>query len=174
MLFNSFEFALFIVPVLVIVILLKHRQQNLFLLAASYLFYGSWDWRFLSLIFMSTVVDYSCAIRMAEGSAKTRKWALDQSRVQSGCPWFFKYTNFFIESFADWAGALGFEVSIPALEIILPVGISFYTFQTLSYTIDVYRGHTTPTRNFLNFALYVSFFPQLVAGPIEVLRFLPR
>ena len=176
MLFNSFEFALFIAPVLILVMTLKHRHQNLFLLAASYFFYGSWDWRFLSLIFLSTVVDYTCALRMVKGSDKQRKWALWTSLgFNLGALGFFKYTNFFIESFADWAGTLGFAVSIPALEIILPVGISFYTFQTLSYTIDVYRGQTTPTRNFFNFALYVAFFPQLVAGPIEKSRrFLPQ
>jgi len=176
MLFNSIEFALFILPVLLIVPRLGHRQQNVFLLAASYLFYGTWDWRFLSLILLSTIVDYFCALQMVEGNQKTKKRALLVSLgINLGALGFFKYTNFFVESFAEWAGAMGVQVSIPTLEIILPVGISFYTFQTLSYTIDVYRGHTKPTRDFLNFALYVAFFPQLVAGPIEKSkRFLPQ
>ena len=129
MLFNSIEFALFILPVLLIVPRLGHRQQNGFLLAASYLFYGTWDWRFLSLILLSTIVDYFCALQMVKGNQKTKKRALLVSLgINLGALGFFKYTNFFVESFAEWAGAMGVQVSIPTLEIILPVGISFYTF----------------------------------------------
>ena len=155
---------------------LGHRAQNRFLLAASYVFYGSWDWRFLSLIFLSTVVDYACALQMKKGVESRKKMALWVSlAVNLGLLGVFKYTGFFLESFADLMGNLGVTLHLPTWEIILPVGISFYTFQTLSYTIDVYRGDTEPTRDFLDFALYVSFFPQLVAGPIEKShRFLPQ
>ena len=176
MLFNSFQFALFIVPVLAIYPFLDRRGQNRFLLVASYVFYGSWDWRFLSLILASTVVDYFCGLRLAAPDTQHRRRYLVGSLVFNlGLLGVFKYFNFFMESLQGLVGQMGLTVSPLALEITLPVGISFYTFQTLSYTIDVYQRKVEPTRSFFDFALYVAFFPQLVAGPIEkARRFLPQ
>lgn len=167
MLFNSFEFLIFFPLVLALYYALSLRGQNLWLLLASYFFYGWWDWRFCSLLAFSTVLDYFCALSMARWP-KRKRIGLTVSMVASlGILGFFKYFNFFVDTAAVALSALGFEPHLPVLRIILPVGISFYTFQTMSYTIDVYRGHLAPTRSLLNFALYVSFFPQLVAGPIE-------
>lgn len=169
MLFNTVEFFAFFMIVYFLYLILPHRGQNLMLLAASYIFYGAWDWRFLFLLLFSTGVDYFAGLGMesAEGSFK-RKFCLWASiAVNLGLLGFFKYFNFFTESFISFSRFFGLEVSAPALHIILPVGISFYTFQTMSYTIDIYRGHLKPTKNLLDFALYVAFFPQLVAGPIE-------
>jgi D-alanyl-lipoteichoic acid acyltransferase DltB (MBOAT superfamily) len=178
MLFNTFEFWLFLAPVLLLYRLLPHRGQNRMLLVASYVFYGAWDWRFLGLIAVSTVVDYAAGLRMAAagGDAKVRRRWLTASLVTNlGLLGVFKYLGFFLESTAELLQLLGFEPNIPSLRIILPVGISFYTFQTLSYSIDVYRRQLEPTSDFLDFALYVSFFPQLVAGPIErAKRLLPQ
>jgi len=176
LLFNSFYFALFMLPVLVVYPRLKRRGQNLFLLAASYFFYGSWDWRFLSLIMASTVVDYLCALRIeAETGPRRRRYLLISLGFNLGLLGVFKYFNFFMESLQGLLGHAGLTLSPMALEIILPVGISFYTFQTLSYTIDVYQRQVKPTRDLADFALYVAFFPQLVAGPIEkARRFLPQ
>jgi len=169
LLFNSLEFGVFFLAVLLVYYRLSHRGQNLFLLLASYLFYGWWDWRFLGLIALSTVVDYACSLAMTH--PRTRRWAgrwLTVSVVFNlGILAVFKYFDFFASSLRDMAGTVGLELSPVMLSIILPVGISFYTFQTMSYTIDVYRGQLKPTRRFLDFALFVSFFPQLVAGPIE-------
>jgi alginate O-acetyltransferase complex protein AlgI len=168
MYFNSFEFWIFFVFVLALVHLLPHRGQNVVLLVASYVFYGFWDWRFLSLIFFSTVVDYLVAPMAVPGrSDSSRKLALATSvAVNLGILGFFKYFNFFAESFADLFGTTPGPNDV-FLNIVLPVGISFYTFQTMSYTFDVYAGRLKPVRSFLDFGLYVSFFPQLVAGPIE-------
>jgi alginate O-acetyltransferase complex protein AlgI len=145
------------------------RQQNVLLVAASYLFYGWWDWRFLSLIIVSTILDY-CVAR-AVGSAKgagRKRLLLTISVVGNlGILGFFKYCDFFIQSAVGVLGAFGLAADVDVLGIILPVGISFYTFQTMSYTIDVYRGRMEPVRDVLAVAAYVSFFPQLVAGPIE-------
>ncbi|MET0049864.1 MAG: hypothetical protein ABW095_02150 [Candidatus Thiodiazotropha sp.] len=136
---------------------------------ASYIFYGYWDYRFLSLIFISTVVDYFVALNIERNSEETRRKRLLLLSIFTnlGLLGFFKYYNFFSHEFATLLESFGVHISLPVLEIILPVGISFYTFQTMSYTIDVYRRKVTPTDKFLDFALYVSFFPQLVAGPIE-------
>jgi len=148
---------------------MNHRQQNYFLLAASYFFYGFWDWRFLSLIMFSTVVDYFCglAIHHAKNLTKRRRYLLLSVVTNLGMLGIFKYLGFFVESTVDLFNLLGYQPNITMLNIILPVGISFYTFQTMSYTIDIYRKEMKPTRNFFDFALFVSFFPQLVAGPIE-------
>lgn len=170
MLFNSFEFWLFFLPVLTLVHLLRHRGQNFLLLAASYLFYAAWDWRFLSLILISTVVDYVAApFAVASGnSAVRRKLAVAVSVVANlSILGFFKYCNFFIQSFTALIGLEQCAANDLFLNLTLPLGISFYTFQTMSYTLDVYSGKIAPTKKFLDFALYVSFFPQLVAGPIE-------
>ena len=169
MLFNSFVFWVFFALVIISYSLLKHKWQNRLLLLASYVFYGWWDWRFLSLIFISTIVDYFAAIHITSTDKVSRKklYCIISICVNLGILGFFKYFNFFSEGLIDTFNAFGWNLSLPTLKVILPVGISFYTFQTMSYTIDVYRGVTNPERNFLDFALYVCFFPQLVAGPIE-------
>lgn len=173
MLFNSFEFLIFLPIVFSIywfVIGRKLYLQNVFLLLVSYTFYGWWDWRFLFLIALSTILDYFVGLKIASLTiAKKRKqWLFLSVVFNLGLLAFFKYFNFFIDSWLDLLHHIGYEVeSIWTLKIILPVGISFYTFQTMSYTIDIYRNKLQPTRDFIAFAAFVSFFPQLVAGPIE-------
>lgn len=180
MLFNSLDFALFLPAVWVIYQLLyKYRRaQNFWLLAASYVFYGWWDYRFLALIFLSTAVDYFAGLKMRDAAnKKSRKLLLWVSiAVNIGMLGFFKYYNFFVENFIEAFSFFGQNpASAGTLNIVLPVGISFYTFQTLSYTIDVYNNKLKPTRDFVAFAAFVSFFPQLVAGPIERAKnLLPR
>ncbi len=169
MLFNSWPFVAFFCIVYLVYRALPHRQQNWFLLLASLFFYGCWDWRFLGLLLFSTGVDYWVA-RLIEDTAdpRQRRRLLSVSMcVDLGILGFFKYCNFFTASFARLLEAIGFQASIPVLQIVLPVGISFYTFQSMSYTIDVYRGLLSPTHKWSDYVLYVSFFPQLVAGPIE-------
>ncbi len=170
MLFNSFIFFIFLALVLPIHYGIRtNRGKVLFLVLVSYLFYSYWDWRFSILILFSTLVDFVIARKLeSTQQVKSRKWLLGVSLfVNLGVLAFFKYFNFFIDSFKNLIEQLGFEYSPWYLNVLLPVGISFYTFQTLSYTIDVYRGNQKAEKNFLNFALYVCFFPQLVAGPIE-------
>ena len=172
MLFNSLEFSVFLPVVFALFWIANSRSvrlSNLTLLLASYFFYGWWDWRFLILIFASTLVDYSIGYFLSRSAnSKTRKLLLWTSLVSNlGLLAFFKYFNFFISSFSSAFTLFGFEIQDHSLAILLPVGISFYTFQTLSYTIDVYRKKIDPTKDFLAFASFVSFFPQLVAGPIE-------
>lgn len=177
MLFNSISFVAFFAVVYGLYRSLPHRAQNFMLLVASYLFYGSWNWRFLALIWLSTIVDYFCGRAIhASTSSRARRGYLALSLVTNlGLLGFFKYFNFFSESLQDLAGVFGLTLDGLTLEVILPVGISFYTFQTLSYSIDIYRGVLKPERRFLDFALFVAFFPQLVAGPIErAKRFLPQ
>ena len=172
MLFNSIAFLLFLPTVFILYwfVCKKHlRLQNALILVASYVFYGWWDWRFLGLIAASTLIDYIVGRALYKSDVVSkRKWLLAISLVFNlGLLGFFKYYNFFVESWIDSWATLGISMQADTLRIILPVGISFYTFQTLSYTIDVYRRKLEPTRNLLQFAAYVSFFPQLVAGPIE-------
>lgn len=169
MLFNSWLFVAFLVVVLPLYYGLPFRAQNIMLLVASYVFYGAWSWKFLSLIAISTVVDYAVGLMLHRAKdRKARRWLLALScAVNLGILGYFKYCNFFVDSLVDLLAGLGLSVHYVPLSIVLPVGISFYTFQTMSYTIDVYRRNLAPTRNFLDFALYVAFFPQLVAGPIE-------
>ena len=173
MLFNSLEFAVFLPVVFAIywfVVNNSIRLQNSFLLAASYFFYGWWDWRFLLLIAISSSADYAIGIGMGKSTSNThRKILLFCSLlVNLGFLGFFKYYNFFVESFYSAFTFFGEAVSDPELlEIVLPVGISFYTFQTLSYSIDIYRKKLQPTQDVIAFFSFVSFFPQLVAGPIE-------
>jgi len=147
----------------------KFKTQNVLLLIASYVFYGWWDWRFLSLILLSTLVDYSIGLRLKkQNNQQKRKYLLWISLLFNlGLLGFFKYYNFFIDNWVEAWANFGITMHKSSLQIILPVGISFYTFQTLSYTIDVYRKKLEPTKNFIAFASFVSFFPQLVAGPIE-------
>ncbi|MBN1558253.1 MAG: MBOAT family protein [Lentisphaerae bacterium] len=174
--FNSFQFLAFFTAVFALYHALNHRWQNRLLLAGSYLFYASWDWRFLSLILVSTVTDYLCGRAIGAAGPKARKRFLALSvAVNLGLLGFFKYYDFFAGSLQALLGRLGWEADVRLLHIVLPVGISFYTFQTLSYTLDVYRGTLKPARRFLDYALYVAFFPQLVAGPIErAARLLPQ
>lgn len=169
MLFNSLTFVVFFLGVYSLYIVLRHRYQNLLLLVASYVFYGWWDWRFLSLILLSTVVDYWCGLGMeAATSTKKKRRLLAVSMIFNlGLLFTFKYFNFFADSLFELMAMWGVEADLRFIKVVLPVGISFYTFQTMSYTIDIYRGELKPTRKFFDFALFVSFFPQLVAGPIE-------
>ena len=171
MLFNSLSFAIFLPIVFAIYWGLKKnlRGQNILLLLSSYLFYGWWDARFLTLIIASTVVDFVLGRSLAStGSASKRKWLLAASMIFNlGLLGVFKYYNFFIENFALLTQSVGIHTSPTLLSIALPVGISFYTFQTMSYTIDIYRKQLEPTRDFIAFAAFVGYFPQLVAGPIE-------
>ena len=169
MYFNSWQFIYFIIPTLAIYYLLPHKGQNRFLLICSYIFYGAWNWYFLSLIWLSTIVDYFIGKKLYEESdARKRKFLVSTSVIVNlGILGIFKYFNFFSESLDVLLTSIGLPPTPFVLNIVLPVGISFYTFQTLSYTIDIFRGNLTPCRKFLDFALFVAFFPQLVAGPIE-------
>lgn len=172
MLFNSLDFALFLPIVFVLYWFVFNKKiiiQNAFVLVASYFFYGWWDWRFLFLILFSSLVDFLIGKRLYQSTSKvTAKVLLWCSIIVNlGLLGFFKYYNFFVENFNAAFSLFGRELGIGFLHIILPIGISFYTFQTLSYTIDIYRGKLKPTKSFVDFAAFVSFFPQLVAGPIE-------
>lgn len=153
------------------------RVQNLLLVFASYTFYGYWDWRFLSLLMISTVADYfiGANLHKTEKISKRKLLLAASIVVNLSILGFFKYFNFFVDSFGAVLESFGMQANLPSLRIILPVGISFYTFQTLSYTIDIYRKKLEPTKDFITFALFVSYFPQLVAGPIErAINLLPQ
>ena len=172
MLFNSIEFFIFLPVVFGLYWIIggkRVREQNLLIAVASYIFYGWWDWRFLSLIMFSSLVDFTIGILLGKNEKPTtRKILLWTSIcVNLGFLGFFKYYNFFVESLIDSFTFFGTPLNINTLNIILPVGISFYTFQTLSYSIDVYNRKLEPTKRFIGFSAFVSFFPQLVAGPIE-------
>ncbi len=172
MLFNSIDFAIFLPLVFLLYWFVTNKNlklQNFLIVAASYLFYGWWDWRFLSLIFFSTIVDYTVGVKLnnEENNFKRKALLWTSIFVNLGFLGFFKYYNFFQDNFITAFSFFGAEIKTNSLNIILPVGISFYTFQTLSYTIDVYKRKLTPTKDFIAFLAFVSFFPQLVAGPIE-------
>ena len=172
MLFNSIDFALFLPVVFVLywfVFKNSLKYQNLLVVAASYVFYGWWDWRFLGLIIFSTVLDFFIGKSLAKTTHElNRKLLLYTSvAVNLGFLGIFKYFDFFVSNFIDAFSLFGVELSAGSLNIILPVGISFYTFQTLSYSIDVYRRKLKHTDDFIAFSAFVCFFPQLVAGPIE-------
>lgn len=172
MLFNSVEFSIFLPIVFLLywfVFNKSLKQQNIFLLAVSYFFYGWWDWRFLSLIAFSSALDFyiGVALSKTERKEKRKLLVLASLAVNLGFLGFFKYYNFFAEGFSDAFTLLGKSIEVSRLNIILPVGISFYTFQTLSYTLDVYNKKLKPTKSIISFFSFVSFFPQLVAGPIE-------
>jgi len=168
-LFNSLIFLLFIGIVLVVYPRLRLREQNVFLLVANYIFYGWWDWRFNLLLLASTVVDFFTAqkIHASADEKHKKRWLVVSLSFNVGLLCSFKYFNFFIESTAAVLASFGLEPHLPVLKVILPVGLSFYTFQSMGYIIDVYRGKLTPETNFIHYAVFVSFFPQLVAGPIE-------
>ena len=180
MLFNSIDFAIFLPIVFILYWYVTNKNlklQNLLIIAASYFFYGWWDWRFLSLLVFSTIVDYSVGRKLAkeENQIKRKVQLWTSILVNLGLLGFFKYYNFFLENFITAFSFFGTEIKANSLNIILPVGISFYTFQTLSYTIDVYKRKLEPTKDFIAFSAFVSFFPQLVAGPIErATNFLPQ
>ncbi|MCZ8169804.1 MBOAT family O-acyltransferase [Flavobacterium sp.] len=172
MLFNSFNFLLFLPLVFFLYWFVTHKSykhQNILLLVASYFFYACWDYRFMFLLFFSTFLDYYTGLKMQQVSTKTQKkfWFWLSIAINLGFLGFFKYYNFFVTSFAESLAFLGFHVEVWTLQIILPVGISFYTFHGLSYVIDIYNEKITPERNFIDYAVFVSFFPLLVAGPIE-------
>ncbi|MFH6769243.1 MBOAT family O-acyltransferase [Gaetbulibacter aquiaggeris] len=172
MLFNSTDFFIFLATVFILYWLLskKIKWQNILLLVSSYVFYGWWDYRFLALIATSTLVDYYVGLQLHKAEDKTlrKRWLLISLLFNIGLLGFFKYYNFFIESWIDSLALLGYTIENNwTLKIVLPVGISFYTFQTLSYSIDIYKRTLIPTKDFIGFASFVSFFPQLVAGPIE-------
>jgi alginate O-acetyltransferase complex protein AlgI len=172
MLFNSVDFAIFLPIIFVLYWFVANRNlklQNLLIVLASYVFYGWWDWRFLSLILFSTIVDYLVGLELSKQENKTKRKILlwTSILVNLGFLGFFKYYNFFLDNFITAFTFFGSDFKANSLSIILPVGISFYTFQTLSYTIDVYKRKLEPTKDFIAFSAFVSFFPQLVAGPIE-------
>ncbi|MCF6295271.1 MAG: MBOAT family protein [Flavobacteriaceae bacterium] len=173
MIFNSLEFFifLFIVYILYWFVFKKSlKAQNILILLASYTFYAWWDWRFLSLILLSTIVDYFVAKKIDSNTIQSKRklWLWVSVFFNVGLLGFFKYYNFFVDSWIDMFSVFGYTIkSTWTLRIILPVGISFYTFQTMSYSFDVYYKKLKPTTDFLSFATFVSFFPQLVAGPIE-------
>ncbi|KAB1067035.1 MBOAT family protein [Tamlana haliotis] len=172
MLFNSFTFFVFFSIVFLcywFALKDKTKSQNIFILASSYIFYGWWDWRFLGLIALSTLVDYYLGKLISKELNTIRKKILLAISIifNVGLLCYFKYYNFFIDNWVDAWQSIGFESNISSLNIILPVGISFYTFQTMSYTIDVYRNKIKHSNSLINFAAFVAFFPQLVAGPIE-------
>lgn len=172
MLFNSIDFVIFfpIVFLLYWFVLNKPvKLQNFFIICASYVFYGWWSWKCLLLIFATTIFDYSIGLGLLHQNKQIkRKILLFLSIVINlGILCFFKYYNFFAENFVEAFSIFGKELHLRSLHIILPAGISFYTFQTLSYTIDVYKRKFEPTRDFLAFSAFICFFPQLLAGPIE-------
>lgn len=177
MLFNSINFAFFF-PIIFIVywfILKKnHNWQNFFLMIASYFFYACWDWRFMFLLAFSTLLDYFCGLKIFSSQTKKAKkiWLFLCAGINIGFLGFFKYYNFFIESFQDLLLSFGLTPHLSTLQIILPVGISFYTFHGLSYVLDIYNEKIEPRKNIVNYSLFVSFFPLLVAGPIERARHL--
>jgi len=171
MLFNSIDFAIFLPIVFVLywfVTAKNLRAQNFLVVVASYVFYGWWDWRFLSLIIFSTILDYTIGVRFSKTEKpNARKFLIWISiLVNLAFLGFFKYFNFFLDSFITAFSFFGAQIHAGSLHIVLPVGLSFYTFQSLSYTIDVYKRKLEPTNDFITYAAFVSFFPQLVAGPI--------
>ena len=170
--FNSIDFAVFLPIVFLVYWALQNKTlliQNSWLLLTSWIFYTWWDWRFLSLIVLSSVTDYSLGMLISKYKQKTQQklFLIASLFINLGILGFFKYFDFFVDSLKDAFTLFGGDFEPRYLNVILPVGISFYTFQTLSYTIDVYRGKIEPTKDFVAFSAYVSFFPQLVAGPIE-------
>lgn len=180
MFFNSLDFAVFLPTVFILywfVFNYNLKLQNILIILSSYIFYGWWDWRFLALIIFSTIVDFFVGIGLSKQKNTTGRIALlwISIIVNLGFLGFFKYFNFFVDSFVDAFTFFGGNIKPNSLNIILPVGISFYTFQTLSYTIDVYKGKIEPTKDIIAFASFVTFFPQLVAGPIErAINLLPQ
>ena len=171
MFFNFVGFFLFLIIVFVTYLFFFPKNvygQNSIMLFASYIFYGWWDWRFLSLIMFSTCLDFFLGIKIHSSKFSSKKFYLIISIVCNiGILSFFKYFNFFISSLQESFSSIGYTFDTWSLSIILPVGISFYTFQTLSYSFDIFNNNLKPTKDFISYSAFVSFFPQLVAGPIE-------
>ncbi|MBL4625202.1 MAG: MBOAT family protein [Flavobacteriales bacterium] len=172
MLFNSIDFAIFLPIVFFLYWSITNRNlkwQNFLIVASSYVFYGWWDWRFLSLIILSTLVDYSIGLLLSKQKKQFKRKILLWTSiiVNLGFLGFFKYYNFFLDNFTSAFSFFGMEIKANSLNIILPIGICFYTFQTISYTIDIYKRNLAPTKDIIAFSAFVCFFPQLVAGPIE-------
>ncbi|MCA6066835.1 MBOAT family protein [Chryseobacterium sp. RG1] len=172
MLFNSFSFLIFLPIVFILYWFVFHKKfqyQNMLLLFASFYFYACWDWRFMFLLLFSILLDYVSGIKIENSSGKheAKIWLTISIAINLGFLGFFKYYNFFIESFADLLNGFGMKTNIWLLNIVLPVGISFYTFHGLSYVIDVYKKRISSEKNFVDYAVFVSYFPLLVAGPIE-------
>jgi D-alanyl-lipoteichoic acid acyltransferase DltB (MBOAT superfamily) len=167
--FDTPVYAAFLTLVVLVYWRLSWRRQNLFLLGASYLFYGWWDARFLILIFVSTTVDFFCAHAIAASSHPGRRRALLTVSLAMNFAFLgvFKYFDFFVDSLAVALDALGLHVSTPVLRILLPPGISFYTFQEVAYIVDVYYRKLEPADSFVDYALFISLFPHLIAGPIQ-------
>jgi D-alanyl-lipoteichoic acid acyltransferase DltB (MBOAT superfamily) len=168
MLFNSFQFAYFFAALLPIYWLLRRRAQNVLLLAAGYYFYACWNPKFLALLVLSTAMDFGCGLALdrIENARRRRLFVALSMALNLGMLGYFKYYNFFAESLQACLSRAGLAVPLAQLNVVLPVGISFYTFQSMSYVIDVYRRDIKPTRSIVEFATFVSFFPHLVAGPI--------
>lgn len=170
MLFNSFNFAIFLPIVFLLYWFATNRNlklQNALLLVASYFFYACWDWRFMFLLMFSTLLDYFTGLKMEESPSRKKFWFWLSIIINLGFLAVFKYYNFFAESFAEGLSHLGLHINVWTLKVILPVGISFYTFHGLSYVIDIYYNRIKAEKSFVDYAVFVSFFPLLVAGPIE-------
>lgn len=172
MLFNTLNFGIFLPIVFILYWFVANRSmkmQNILLLISSYFFYACWDYRFLFLLIFSTLLDYFTGIKMSEAKAKGEKrfWFWLSVSINLGFLGVFKYYNFFATSFADALGHFGLRPDVATIKVILPVGISFYTFHGLSYVIDIYNDRIKPEKNFIDYSVFVSFFPLLVAGPIE-------
>ena len=177
MLFNSLEYFLFLPLVFLLYYSLPGKYRWALLLACSYYFYMCWEVNYIFLIFTSTLIDYFSAIKIEQASSKSAKksWMFLSIASNLGILFFFKYFNFFTDTIELSLGVFNIKTAFPDFDILLPVGISFYTFQSLSYTIDVYKGESKAERHFGYFALFVSYFPQLVAGPIEkASRLIPK
>ncbi|HNK89298.1 MAG TPA: MBOAT family O-acyltransferase, partial [Chitinophagales bacterium] len=171
MLFNSFEFFIFFITFFCLYwkVFKQLKAQNILILVSSFFFYAWWDWRFLFLLSFSILLDYITGVKMcgATNISIKKRWLWLSISINLGFLGFFKYYNFFISSFADLLAQFGLNPNIHTLKIILPVGISFYTFHGLSYVIDIYKGRIKAEKNLVDYAVFVSFFPLLVAGPIE-------
>jgi D-alanyl-lipoteichoic acid acyltransferase DltB (MBOAT superfamily) len=170
MLFDSPAYFVFLIPVVLLYWRLEHRAQNIFLLIASYFFYGWWDWRFLALMIASTTMDFVIAQKIAPEvqNPNRRKWFIFSLVLNFSILGIFKYFNFFVDSFAGAMDTLGMHhLPMPLIRVILPPGISFYTFQEVAYIVDVYKGRLGAAKSFVEYALFVSLFPHLIAGPIQ-------
>jgi len=170
MLFDSPAYFVFLIPVVLIYWRLNRREQNIFLLLASYFFYGWWDWRFLALMICSTTADFLIARKIdpERGQPNRRKWFIFSLVLNFSILGTFKYFNFFVDSFSTALDTLGFHnIPMPLIRILLPPGISFYTFQEVAYIVDVYKARLRPAKSFVEYGLFVSLFPHLIAGPIQ-------
>lgn len=169
MLFNSFEFLIFFIVVIAIYFSIAHKYRWLLLLLSSYFFYGYWEIKYLIIIVVSTLIDFYVGIKIHESNQQSQKKTFLYVSLLSNLSilFVFKYYNFFIDNLSAILKSGGYSYQIPLIEVLLPVGISFYTFQTMSYSVDIYNGKIQPEKKLGIFALFVSFFPQLVAGPIE-------